>query len=92
MYKRQASLHAWFHKLYGTSEFMIGAHLSLLRRDLRPLQRLVLACLLTEAKLGARHLVRSATSRSGLRFLRNRREEILAVLRARKFVVGDRSR
>ena len=83
------SVYHWFRKPYGSSQLIIGAHFGLESAHLSSLRRLVLAALLTEAKLGLRDLTLCLFSASGLRFLWNRREEILALLLSRKLVVAS---
>jgi hypothetical protein len=78
------ALEAWLGKTYGTDSFAVGAHFAILSKR-KP--RLILAIatgLLAENKLDLRSLFAMLASRGGLRFLLNRREEILGILVSRK--------
>ncbi len=84
------ALHAWFNKLYGTDGFWIGAHFDTNSRKTFPLRWQLLLGLLTENKLDFRSMLKMISSAEGLKFLFNRREEIIAVMLGFNFQVGAR--
>jgi hypothetical protein len=70
----------WFSRTYGTDSFAVGAHFAIVSARKRRLVLHLAAALLVENKLDPRSMLRMLASRSGLRFLWNRREQILGVL------------
>ena len=77
-------LRNWLSKTYGTDSFAVGAHFTILSKRKARLILTIATGLLAENKLDARSLLTMLFSRGGLRFLANRREEILGILVSRK--------
>jgi hypothetical protein len=84
------ALYSWFSKLYGTDGFWIGAHFDTNSRKIFPLRWQLLIGLLTENKLDFKSILKMIFSAEGLKFLFNRREEIIAVMLGFNFQVGAR--
>jgi hypothetical protein len=78
------SLATWFDKAYGTDDFFVGGDFSMPEGEAVALERLKLLGLLIENRLSPRDIAMMLLSPSGWRFFLNRREEILAILLARK--------
>lgn len=78
------ALEAWLGKTYGTDSFAVGAHFAILSKRKPRLILTIATGLLAENKLDLRSLLSMLASRDGLRFLLNRREEILGILVSRK--------
>jgi hypothetical protein len=71
---------AWLRKPNGTEHLYVGAQLDVCTNEARNLRLLFTAALLCGNKLDARSMLRMMLSRPGLRFLWNRREEIMGIL------------
>ncbi len=83
----QANSHAlynWFNKTYGTDSFVVGAHFTICANDKVPLKWHIVFGLLIDNKLDAMSLVGMLFSVSGLRFLWNRKEEIVGIITNRQ--------
>jgi hypothetical protein len=78
------ALHSWLSKTYGTDSFAVGAHFAIRSKRKGRLILAIATGLLAENKLDPGSLLKMLVSRSGLRFLLNRREEILGILLSRK--------
>lgn len=84
------ALRDWFAKPYGTDAFFVGADFEVLRPDIRPIQKLILAGDLMDHGLTPKGILGMLIRIKGFGFFWNRREEIWAILRSRRFVVGNR--
>ena len=85
-----AALSQWFSKPYGADSFFIGGHFTVLGKSTTPIKRVLLACSLMEKRLSPRSLVHYAVRPRGMKFLLNRREEILVTLSQGRLRVGNR--
>lgn len=83
-------LYNWFNKIYGIDSFWVGAHFDISKENFVPLRWQLLIGLLTENRLDLTSLIKMVFSIKGLRFLKNRREEIIALLLGFNFNVGSR--
>ena len=84
------ALYQWFTKPYGADSFFIGGHFAVLSKSTAPIKRVLLACSLMEKRLSPRSLAHYLLRPSGIKFLLNRREEIVVTLSQRRLRVGDR--
>lgn len=75
---------SWMTKTYGTDAFAVGAHFTIQSKRKWRLILYIATGLLTENKLDPRSLLSMLVSKGGLKFLSNRREEILGILVSRK--------
>lgn len=75
-----SALCKWFSKTYGTDSFVVGAHFDLVHDNKIPLKWQLVFGLLIDNKLSIRSILRMILSLEGIRFLWNRREEILGIL------------
>ena len=78
------ALLTWLSKIYGTDSFAVGAHFAIRSKRKGRLILAIATGLLAENKLDPGSLLSMLASRSGVRFLLNRREEILGILVSRK--------
>jgi L-ascorbate metabolism protein UlaG (beta-lactamase superfamily) len=85
-----SALSQWFGKPYGADSFFIGGHFTVLSKSIMPIKRVLLACSLMEKRLSPRSLARYAVRPEGVKFLLNRREEILVTVSQGRLRVGDR--
>lgn len=85
-----SALFQWFNKPYGADSFFIGGHFEVSSETTKPIKRVLLACSLMEKRLSPRNLTHYALRPSGIKFLLNRREEILITLGQRRLRVGNR--
>jgi hypothetical protein len=85
-----SALSQWFRKPYGADSFFIGGHFTVLSKSIMPIKRVLLACSLMEKRLSPRSLARYAVRPEGVKFLLNRREEILVTVSQGRLRVGDR--
>lgn len=85
-----SDLHQWFTKPYGADSFFIGGHFAVLGKSTTPIKRVLLACSLMEKRLSPRSLAHYLLRPGGIKFLLNRREEIVVTLSQRRLRVGDR--
>jgi hypothetical protein len=85
-----SALREWFMKPYGADSFFIGGHFAVLSKSTTPIKRVLLACSLMEKRLSPRSLARYLLRPGGIKFLLNRREEIVVTLSQRRLRVGDR--
>jgi L-ascorbate metabolism protein UlaG (beta-lactamase superfamily) len=85
-----SALNQWFRKPYGADSFFIGGHFAVLSKSTTPIKRILLACSLMEKRLSPRSLVQYAVRPDGIKFLLNRREEILVTVSQGRLRVGDR--
>ncbi len=74
----------WFTDLYGTDNFVVGAHFEIVSIDKIPLKWQIVFGLLIDNKLSMSAMLKMFFSLEGLRFIYNRREEILGILLERK--------
>jgi hypothetical protein len=77
-------LYNWFSKPYGTDSFVVGAHFDIVNENRVPLKWEIVIGLMTENKLDLRSLIGMIFKRDGLKFLWNRREEFIGILRSRR--------
>lgn len=84
------ALSSWFMKPFGADSFFIGGHFKVVTEAIKPIKRVLLACSLMEKRLDPRSLTRYVISPEGIKFLLNRREEILITLKQRRLRVGNR--
>jgi hypothetical protein len=82
------SLIKWWSKIYGTDSFVVGAHFDI-ADDPVPLKWQILFGLLIENRLDAFSMMKMLVSPAGMRFLWNRREEILAILEGGKLFAAS---
>lgn len=75
-----APLKSWFADRFGTDSFVVGAHFEINHRNKIPLKWQIIFGLLVDNKLDLKSVLRMLFSAKGLRFLVNRREEIVGVL------------
>ncbi len=85
-----SALRQWFTKPYGADSFFIGGHFAVLGKSITPIKRVLLACSLMEKRLSPRSLAHYLLRPAGIKFLLNRREEILVTLSQGRLRVGDR--
>jgi L-ascorbate metabolism protein UlaG (beta-lactamase superfamily) len=85
-----SALREWFMKPYGADSFFIGGHFAVLSKSTTPIKRVLLACSLMEKRLSPRNLSGYLLRPGGIKFLLNRREEIVVTLSQRRLRVGDR--
>ncbi|HEU4506632.1 MAG TPA: MBL fold metallo-hydrolase [Pyrinomonadaceae bacterium] len=85
-----SSLHQWFTKAYGADSFFIGGHFEVVGKSVTPIKRVLLACSLMEKRLSPRSLMHYMLRTGGIKFLLNRREEILVTLSQGRLRVGNR--
>jgi hypothetical protein len=85
-----SALMQWFSKPYGADSFFIGGHFEVVTKTTKPIRRILLACSLMEKRLSPRSLAHYMSNLSGIRFLLNRREEILVTLGQGRLRVGNR--
>lgn len=85
-----SALTQWFRKPYGSDSFFIGGHFAVLSKSTTPIKRVLLACSLMEKRLSPRSLAHYAVRPGGVKFLLNRREEILVTVSQGRLRVGDR--
>lgn len=85
-----SALMQWFGRPYGADSFFIGGHFEVLSKTIKPIKRVLLACSLMEKRLSPRSLAHYAVRPSGIKFLLNRREEILITLSQGRLRVGNR--
>ena len=74
------SLYNWFSKPYGTDSFVVGANFDIVNENRVPLKWKIVIGLLVDNKLDLRSIVSMIFRKKGLKFLWNRREEILGIL------------
>jgi Beta-lactamase superfamily domain len=75
-----ASLNDWWNKQYGSDTFIVGAHFTLFKNGRRTMMLYIITGMLLDNALDFKSLLKMATSIAGLKFLINRREEILGIL------------
>jgi L-ascorbate metabolism protein UlaG (beta-lactamase superfamily) len=80
----------WWSGEYSTVAFHVGAHYRCLTHRRQPIKRLFLASGLKENKVCLLGLTGMLVRSAGLKFLWNRRDEILALLRYRKVDIESR--
>ena len=85
-----SALRQWFTKPYGADSFFIGGHFAVLSKSTTPIKRVLLACSLMEKRLSPRSLAHYVLRPAGIKFLLNRREEIVVTLSQGRLRVGDR--
>ena len=85
-----SALHQWFKKPFGADSFFIGGHFEVVSKSIKPIQRVLLACSLMEKRLSPRMLANYVIRFGGIKFLLNRREEILVTLSQGRLRVGNR--
>jgi hypothetical protein len=85
-----SALSQWFTKPYGADSFFIGGHFAVLSNSTTPIRRVLLACSLMEKRLSPRSLGHYLLRPGGIKFLLNRREEIVVTLSQGRLRVGDR--
>lgn len=85
-----SALRQWFTKPYGADSFFIGGHFTVLGESTSPIKRVLLACSLMEKRLSPRSLAHYLLRPAGIKFLLNRREEIVVTLSQGRLRVGDR--
>jgi L-ascorbate metabolism protein UlaG (beta-lactamase superfamily) len=84
------SLYQWFTRLYGTDCFIVGAHFDINEGSIVPMQWQFLLGLMTENRVDFRSMIKMLFFPSGIRFLFNRREELMTMLREKSFNTGPR--
>jgi hypothetical protein len=74
------ALNSWFSDRFGTDSFVVGAHFEINNRNRIPLKWQIILGLLIDNKLDLKSVVKMLFSAKGIRFLLNRREEILGIV------------
>jgi hypothetical protein len=74
------ALYNWFSKPYGTDTFVVGAHFDIINENRVPLKWKIIIGLLVDNKLDLRSVIKMPFKKGGIRFLWNRREEMIGVL------------
>ena len=74
------SLTNWWSKKYGTDSFLVGAHFELVTKNKIPMYWQIILGILVDNKLDLKSMLTMLFRPKGLRFLVNRREEILGIL------------
>ena len=82
------ALFQWWTQEYGTDNFVVGAHFAIAAERPIALRWLILLGLLGENRVDLRSLAAMMRSARGRRFLWNRREEIAAIVRGRRFLAA----
>src|SRR6185503_7879773 len=85
-----SALYQWFRKPFGADSFFIGGHFEVVSKSITPIRRVLLACSLMEKRLSPRMLAHYVLRTGGIKFLLNRREEILVTLSQGRLRVGNR--
>ena len=85
-----SALSQWFRKPYGADSFFIGGHFEVMSKSTTPIRRVLLACSLMEKRLAPQSLAYYMLRPAGIKFLLNRREEILVTLSQGRLRVGNR--
>ena len=85
-----SALYQWFSKPFGSDSFFIGGHFEVVSKSIIPINRVLLACSLMEKRLSPRMLANYMLRPGGIKFLLNRREEILVTLTQGRLRVGNR--
>lgn len=85
-----SALYQWFKKPFGADSFFIGGHFEVVSKSITPVRRVLLACSLMEKRLSPRMLASYLLRTGGIKFLLNRREEILVTLSQGRLRVGNR--
>ena len=85
-----SALYQWFMKPFGSDSFFIGGHFEVVSKSVKPIRRVLLACSLMEKRLSPRMLANYMLRPGGIKFLLNRREEILVTLSQGRLRVGNR--
>ena len=85
-----SALFQWFSKPFGADSFFIGGHFEVVGKSITPIKRVLLACSLMEKRLSPRMLAHYVLRPGGIKFLLNRREEILVTLSQGRLRVGNR--
>jgi hypothetical protein len=70
----------WFGKPFGTDSFVVGAHFDIMNENRIPLKWQIALGILVESKLDLKSMFLMLFSQKGLKFLKNRREELLGHL------------
>ena len=70
----------WFDRVYGTDNFVVGAHFEISHENKIPLKWQIVFGLLIGNKLDLRSILKMCFTPKGIRFLLNRREEIFGIL------------
>ena len=84
------ALYQWFNKPFGSDSFFIGGHFEVVGESVTSIRRVLLACSLMEKRLSPRMLANYMLRPGGIKFLLNRREEILVTLSQGRLRVGNR--
>jgi ribonuclease BN (tRNA processing enzyme) len=77
-------IHKWFSTIYGTDSFVVGAHFEISNKDKIPIKWQIVFGILIDNQLSINNIIRMLFSLSGIKFLVNRREEIMGILIQRK--------
>lgn len=75
-----SSLRKWWSKPYGTDSFVVGAHFELVTTHKIPMYWQIILGILVDNKLDLQSILTMLFRPGGIRFLVNRREEILGIL------------
>ena len=67
----------WFTRPFGTDSFVVGAHFDIKNENRIPLKWQIALGILVENKLDLKSMMLMLFSKKGLKFLKNRREELL---------------
>lgn len=76
------SLYNWFSKPYGTDSFVVGAHFDIVNENRVPIKWKIVIGLMVDNKLDFRSIIGMFFRKNGLKFLWNRREELIGILRS----------
>lgn len=75
-----SALFNWFTKPFGTDSFAVGAHFDIINNNRIPLKWQLTISLLVENKIDLLSVLKMLFKKRGIKFLYNRREEILGIL------------
>lgn len=75
-----SALKKWWSKRYGTDSFVVGAHFELVTKHRIPMYWQIILGILVDNKLDLKSILTMLFRPRGIRFLVNRREEILGIL------------
>jgi Beta-lactamase superfamily domain len=82
------ALEAWMGRRFGEDSFFDGADFGVVDADIGPLRQLMLATMVDNKHLSPRHVLQMLKTRTGIEFLLNRREEILATMVGMRWRAG----
>jgi UDP-MurNAc hydroxylase len=82
------AIYKWFTQPFGTDNFIVGAHFEITKHEM-PLKWQTLFGLLTENRLDLISIIKMFFSVKGLRFLWNRKNEIISIIFSKKLIASE---